>query len=292
MMTTVPSPDRVVAAPAERRATLLEVIRHARREILLSLFRCNDEVIFQELARATSRGVNVNVLVTSRARGSGAKLTKLWSALEQTGASVSAYDPTMKYHAKYLVADEGPAIVASLNLTHKCFAKTWDALVVTYDSGVVSGLQRLMAADRAGLPLPDDLSARLIIGPERARRQFTALIEPARSSVRLFDAKLSDPGLVALLEARRRAGVLVEIISANKLGGLRSHGKMLLIDDAIAVVGGLALSAVSLDSRREVAVVVNQPGAVQDVVRVFDAVRGAQDRASIAAAHAAREGAS
>ena len=63
------------------------------------------------------------------AKGGKKKLEKLWRALEDTGASLHAYtDPVVKYHAKYLVADDGPSIVASLNFTKKCFKKTWDAL--------------------------------------------------------------------------------------------------------------------------------------------------------------------
>ena len=54
--------------------------------------------------------------------------------------------------------------------------------------------------------MPDDLSDRLIVGPERARRQFTALIEQARSSIRIIDAKLSDPELVSLLNDAARRG--------------------------------------------------------------------------------------
>ena len=117
-----PPSDRVVTSVAERRNTLLDVIRAAQREITLSLFRCNDEEIFAELTRATARGVAVNVLVTSRAKGGQKKIKKLWSALKQTGASLHAYtDPVVKYHAKYLVVDDGPAVVASFNLTRKCF---------------------------------------------------------------------------------------------------------------------------------------------------------------------------
>ena len=113
----------------------------------------------------------------------------------------------MKYHAKYLVADDGPAVVASLNFTRKCFRKTCDALVDHARSGGRRGLRQLWTADRDRQPLPDELTERLIVGPERARRQFTALIEQARTSIRLIDAKLSDPELVVAAEraARRRA---------------------------------------------------------------------------------------
>ena len=269
-------PDRLVTSIDDRRPALLEVIRQARRRITLSLFRCNDAAVFEELTAAAARGVAVEVLVTSRAKGGEKKMAKLWRALEQTGATLHSYtDPVVKYHAKYLVADEGPAIVASLNLTKKCFTKTCDALLVTYDPAVIADLRRLWTADCGGQPMPVDLSERLIIGPERARRQFTALIEGARTSIRLIDAKLSDPDLVAALNAKRAGGMAVEVFAAKQLGDLKSHGKIMLIDDRTAVLGSLALAALSLDFRREVAIVATEPDAVAAVVELFRTVRDA-----------------
>jgi cardiolipin synthase A/B len=178
----------------------------------------------------------------------------------------------VKYHAKYLVADDGPAVVTSMNLTRKCFERTCDALVLTHDPEVVTGLRQLMAADRDGLPAPATLSDRLIIGPERARRQLTALIVQARTSIRLIDAKLSDPDLIALLKARRADGLTVEIFGSKQLGELKSHGKIMLLDEAHAVVGSLALAAMSLDFRREVAIVVDDEAAIADVQQLFGAI--------------------
>jgi phosphatidylserine/phosphatidylglycerophosphate/cardiolipin synthase-like enzyme len=265
-----------VAAVDERRPAIVDVIRRARTQITLSLFRCNDEEVLAELAAATARGVAVEVLVTSRAKGGRRKIEKLWQALERAGATVRPYtDPVVKYHAKYLIADEGPAIVASLNFTKKCFRKTCDALVITHDPAVVSGLRRLWTADCAGREMPADLTDRLIVGPERARRQLTALIERARSSIRLIDAKLSDPDVLSLLATKREAGVVVEMFSSRHVGALKSHGKVALFDDRVAVVGSLALAALSLDFRREVAIVVTEPAAVADVGALFDAVRHA-----------------
>jgi len=278
-------PDRLVTAADERRRVLVDVIRSAQRRITLSLFRCNDPEILAELAAATGRGITVDVLVTSRAKGGRKKIEKLWRSLQDVGAEVRAYtDAVVKYHPKYLIADDGPAIVASLNFTKKCFKKTCDALVVTYDPAVVSGLQRLWEADCVRAEMPADLSERLIIGPERARRQFTALIEQARSSVRLIDAKLSDPDLVSLLNARRSAGLEVELFSSRRLGTLKSHGKIMLIDDRLAVVGSLALAALSLDFRREVAIVVSEPAAVAEAAALFDALRTQSTATGVAAA--------
>ena len=264
------APDRVVTAVDDRKSVIVDVIRNARETIVLSLFRCNDTDIFDELARATKRGVKVEALMTSRAKGGKKKLRKLWDALEAAGVSVQPYtEPVVKYHAKYLVADDGPALVTSLNFTRKCFAKTCDAVVVTHDPAVIHGLQTLIAADRARAPLPDSIPRRLIIGPERARLQFTELFQQAKSSIRLIDAKLSDPDLVTLLNARRDAGVTVHAYTAKRLGALKSHGKIILIDDRLAVIGSLALAAISLGFRREVAIMVEDRDAVAEVVRLF-----------------------
>jgi len=265
--------DRVVTTPAECRAAILDVIRGATREIRISLFRCNDREIFAELANARRRGVAVSALVTARAAGSLTKLERLRHDLVESGASVSVYaDPVVKYHAKYLVADEGPAIVASLNFTKKCFSRTLDALVVTYDAAVVSSLREVMSADRDMRPLSASLSPRLIVGPERARTQLTHLVTGATSSIRIIDAKLSDPAFVALLAGRRAAGVRVDVFGGKRYGELASHGKVWLIDDRIGVVGGLPLAAISLDFRREVAITVDSADAIASLRRLFDAV--------------------
>jgi phosphatidylserine/phosphatidylglycerophosphate/cardiolipin synthase-like enzyme len=151
----------------------------------------------------------------------------------------------------------------------------------------VDGLYALMAADREGRPAPDHLPDRLIVGPERARRQFTSLLEAARSSIAIVDAKLSDPGLIALLNARRADGIKVTSHVGKLLCGMRSHGKIMLVDGACAVVGSLALTALSLDFRREVALVVEERAAVAEIEGLFrsiDTASGASGNASAIAA--------
>lgn len=269
---TLPA-DRVLLSPDERRAAVIDLIRTARTRLVLSLFRCNDKGVFRELAAAVARGVDVEVLVTSRAKGGKKKLRKLWQRLEATGATVYAYnDPVVKYHAKYAVADDGPALVASLNLTRKCFAKTCDAVVLTYDPEVVHGLLQLTATDRDGIAPPATLSSRLILGPETARRQFTELIRGARTSIFMIDPKFSDPDLMALLEQRRAEGVHVHVHQDCRVGTMKAHGKIMLVDGTRAVVGSLALTALSIDFRREVAIQITEPSAIADIQSLFTSI--------------------
>ena len=281
-------PDRIITTPADRRSSILEVIRGARRSIGLSLFRCNDKEVFAELSRAVDRGVAVEALATSRAKGGKKKLKKLWAALEATGAALHAYtDSVVKYHAKYVIADDGPAVVTSLNFTRKCFSRTCDAIVITHDPDVVTGLRDLMAADRGNRPIPDSVPLRLIVGPEHARKRIIALVEAARESIRVIDAKLTDPGLLSLLNARRAEGLAVDVYGAKRYADLRSHGKFMVIDGRIAVVGSLALAALSLDFRREVAIVVDEPQAIAQIEDVFRFVATAAAKEGGVAANAA-----
>src|SRR4030095_893736 len=120
--------ERLVLDPVERKADLLGVIGAAKKRLILSLFRCDDFSVLDALAAALERGCEVEGGVTQRAKGGKKRLKKLWGALEEMGAVVTRYaDPVVKYHAKYLVADEATAMITTLNPTRKCFTRTWDA---------------------------------------------------------------------------------------------------------------------------------------------------------------------
>lgn len=260
--------EKLVLDPAERKAALLGVIGAARRRLVLSLFRCDDFSVLDALAAALERGCAVEAVLTKRAKGGKKRLKKLWGALEEMGAVVTRYaDPVVKYHAKYLVADDKTAIITTLNPTRKCFTRTWDAVVITQDASVVKGLLTLFKADAAGVPLPPrrPLSRRLIVGPERSRAEMRALICSARHSIRILDHKLSDPDLVALLKERRAEGITVTALGRQPMRGVLPHGKMMIIDEARAVLGSTALSTLSLDFRREVSVVIHEPVLVKQL---------------------------
>jgi cardiolipin synthase len=277
--------ETLILDPAERKAALLRVIAGAKRRLVLSLFRCDDFTVLDALAGALERGCEVEAILTKRAKGGKKRLKKLWGALEEMGAVVTRYgDPVVKYHAKYLVADQSTAIVTTLNPTRKCFSRTWDAVLVTQDPSVVSGLLALFRADSSGTALPSrrPISRRLIIGPERSRAEIRALIAGANHSIRILDHKLSDPDLVGLLRERRSEGITVSVIGRHPMGAIEPHGKMMIIDEQRAILGSTALSTLSLDFRREVSVVIHHPGLVKQLNMSYQTLSA---RAGAAAAH-------
>ncbi len=291
--TAVRHPEEITLVPKERGEAVLRVLRAAREHLLISLFRCDDFKVIDELANACRRGVRVQVLLTPRAKGWKKKLKELESFLQSLGAEVRRYPLLgLKYHAKYIVADDGPALIASLNFTRKHFKTTCDFLFVTHDPEVILGLKRVFETDCTAevVSLPENLTDRLIVGPNRSRTQIGALLRQARRSIRIIDHRLTDPAMLALLKAKKAEGVSVEVLGRGELEGLASHGRMIVIDEEVATIGSLALSTPSLDFRREVVALLRDPRSVGQLNGFFQGLLAARASAESTSFDEAAEG--
>jgi phosphatidylserine/phosphatidylglycerophosphate/cardiolipin synthase-like enzyme len=137
----------------------------------------------------------------------------------------------------------------------------------------VSTLFALDAAGERILPR-HRLSERLIIGPEESRSRMRDLITGARKTIRILDHKMSDPDLVALLRERRDEGLNVTVLSRQSVGAYKPHGKLMIVDGSRAVLGSMAMSALSLDFRREVSIVIEHSPIVNELVEYYDELTG------------------
>ena len=274
-------PDQIILAIDRRRDAVLDVIRAARERLLISMFRCTDVPVLDAIAEALNRKVDVRLLITPRARGWQKRLKELGAYLESMGAKVHPYsDPVVKYHAKYVLADDGPALVGSLNFTAKCFAATCDFILITHDPDMIASLKDLFEVDWLAphSSFPSRLSHRLIVGPDRARAQFTAMLEDAKRSIYLIDHKLDDPTIKAILKAKKAAGVELRVLGEGQLGGMLSHGKLIIVDGRVAAIGAMALSALSLDFRREVSVKVDDARCIRKLRDFFNTMAQESER--------------
>src|SRR5262245_61626439 len=80
--------DRLILTPAARRDAIIQLMRSAQNTMALSMFRCDDFMIVDEVAAAVHRGVKVRILITQRARGWRQKLKELTALLLSLGADV------------------------------------------------------------------------------------------------------------------------------------------------------------------------------------------------------------
>jgi phosphatidylserine/phosphatidylglycerophosphate/cardiolipin synthase-like enzyme len=251
---------------------VIDVINSAKSRLLLSIFRCDDRPVLEALAAACRRNVRVEALLTRHAKHAKTSLRLLHLLLEQLGVCVWRYpDPLTTYHSKYVVADDRLALIGSLNLTRKCFKKTADFLVVTQDKQVVHGLTVLFENDCRSRAAQHGLSTRLILAPSAARRHIVDLFHAAQRTICIIDPKLTDEKMIQALSARAQAGVTVQTLTSKRVAGFASHGKLIILDGRQAIVGSMGLSSAHLDTRRELALVIEEPTAVADLVAFFDA---------------------
>ena len=242
------------------------------------MYRCDDLAIVDELAASARRGINVQILMTQLApRGWDERLKDLANLLRNLGTDVRLYESSvMKYHDKYVVVDDAFALVTSANLIRKSFETTCDYLLFTESPHIVEGLKKLFENDFStrALPFPH-ITDRFIVGPEGARQRLTEIIASARKSIDIIDRRLTDPQILELLKARADDGVSVRIVGEQRTDGLTTHGRMILIDGQIAVLASMHLAAASLDSRRELAIVLEDAPVVQELNAYFESLSAA-----------------
>jgi phosphatidylserine/phosphatidylglycerophosphate/cardiolipin synthase-like enzyme len=256
-----PSPvqEELALDPRDRYETMLETLRSAQRSIRMSIFRCDDPGVIRALTDAQRRGVDVRVLITNRAKGSTRQLNQLHRVLTRRGVVAIRYaGPFERYHAKYVVVDDSSGLICTMNLTADHFGETHDLVFMTSDAAVIAGLSEMFDQDWLGTRnAAHSLPPRLIVSPDRARARFSALIRSAAKSIVIVDHKLSDARMrLTLAQAARRGVEVTELRDCRSLG-LRAHAKIMLIDERIAVVGSMALSADTLEHRRDLAILID-----------------------------------
>lgn len=275
------TPEQIIINPDDRKQKLLEAIQSARQFIKISIFRCTDKDLLAELENACKRGVDVKVLLSRKVKGWKEKLNALEQTLTAAGTQVQRYHGEVrKYHAKYLIVDGRLAGVMSFNFTKKCFRKTHDFGLLTKKPELIDGLETLFNLDWNRHSL-ENLNEQLLVSPINSRRTLKKVIGSATGLLQIVDHKITDPEMTRLLVEKAAAGVRIEVLGNGQsqlardgirvngfLSGL-PHGKLILVDNRVAIIGSISLSAVSLDRRRELSVLIEDPDGIAKLGNFF-----------------------
>ena len=118
------------------------------------------------------------------------------------------------------------------------------------------------------------------MSPENARAGLTKFLKGAKKELLIYEMKISDKAMIALLRERLKAGVEIRIIGKmtksadefkiDKMPGMRLHLRAILRDGQELFLGSQSLRALELDKRREVGVIVNDRAVSKRFREVFD----------------------
>jgi phosphatidylserine/phosphatidylglycerophosphate/cardiolipin synthase-like enzyme len=258
---------------------LVKGIGAAKSSVEIVIFRFDCREVERALANAVSRGVAVSALIAHTNRAGEDILRRLELRLLAAGVTVArTADDLVRYHGKLMIVDRRELYVLGFNFTHLDIERSRSFGVITRNRKLVQEAEKLFAADSKRYPYEPGLPE-LIVSPANARRQLGAFIKGAKRELLIYDLKVSDPQMAALLEERAKAGVDIRIIGQKtrhnaglkvRTPSLRLHSRTIIRDGRQAFVGSQSLRQIELDGRREVGVLFRDPKAVSSLIRTFE----------------------
>ncbi len=285
---------KLIVEPDNGMMPVLAAIRHAKRALDILIFRLDIRETFDALAGAVRRGVNVRALIAHTNRGGEKRLRKLEKALLDAGVTVSrTADDLVRYHGKLMVVDHQILHVYGFNFTRLDTRQSRSFGVITRNRRLVDEARKLFEADCARQPYSPGCD-RFVVSPENARDRLAAFLSGARKQLLIYDPKISDPGMLSILDERARSGVDVRILGklggkvGDKLGGKlggklegsslavepnsgkRLHVRAIVRDGNRAFVGSQSLRRLELEKRREIGVIVDDRTVVRGILRIFE----------------------
>ena len=269
----------LIIQPEAGLSPVVLAIQRAKRTIDIAIFRTERDDIEKALGAAVQRGVRVRVLVAHTNRGGENRLRKLEQRLLEAGATVSRTgDDFLRYHGKFLVADETLHLFG-FNFTRIDTSKSRSFGVSTKDASSVREAKALFEADSSRQPFVPKRT-HLVVSPENAREALTAFVKGTRRQLLIYDVNIQDRVFMKLLQQQAAAGVDIRIIGKCKgikgvdvrpLRSLRLHVRAMVRDGARAFVGSQSLRRPELDQRREVGVLITNAVVARQLRDIFEA---------------------
>jgi phosphatidylserine/phosphatidylglycerophosphate/cardiolipin synthase-like enzyme len=271
---------KLLVEPDDGIGPLLAELKRAKFSIDTTIFRFDLGEIEKALQAAVQRGVQVRALIAHTNRGGEKLLRKLELRFLEHGITLARSDDDLvRYHGKVLVVDRAALTLMAFNYTHLDTARSRSFAVTTRNPRLVAEALKLFEADMTRHPYAPALDT-FVVSPENSRQVLAEFIKGARRQLLIYDPKVSDRTMVKLLQERAKKGVEIRVLgklgkraaglAAEKLSGMRLHARVVIRDGRRAFVGSQSLRELELDARREVGIIVDDPGVLKKLIGVFE----------------------
>jgi len=272
----------LIVLPDDTAKPLLEALAGARRSLNIRMFLFTDPTLLNAVIAAKQRGVFVRVMLNPARRSGESENEESRKTLLDAGVEVRDSSPKFALtHQKSMVIDNEAGYVESLNWETRDITETRDYAVVTRHAIEVEEMVKCFDADWEQRHFKPDPQSRLIWCPDNGRERIAELIDAAKETLWLQNERYQDTVIVERLVRAINRGVRVHIMArpphtlkkgkliegvgglrimhdvgarVHRLKHLKLHGKMLLADEKVAIVGSINLAPGSFDERRELAI--------------------------------------
>jgi phosphatidylserine/phosphatidylglycerophosphate/cardiolipin synthase-like enzyme len=270
----------LIVQPGDGIVPLMSGITNARQNIQIVIFKFDAGEIEKALTAAAKRGVFVHAMIAhSNGKDEGA-LRKLEMRLLEQGITVARTDSDLlRYHDKMMIIDQQTLYLLGFNYTAEDIERSRSFGIVTSYEPWIREATKLFIADATRQPYTPEVDT-FLVSPVNARQGLSTFLAGARRQILIYDKKVEDEAMIALLLRQARAGVDVRIIGevateskelqVVKLANLRLHTRTIIRDGEQAFNGSQSLRGNELDARREVGVIVSDAAVVNRLHSIFE----------------------
>ncbi len=271
---------------------ILDAIHAAQKEILVEVYLLSDKQIIQALVDATSRGVDVKVMMEQHPFGSGSLNEKSKEQLDASGISTEWSNPTFTLtHEKSITIDGSETFILSQNLTASAFTKNREHDVLDTNPQDVTEVRTIFYDDWEKKPFSPPQNTSIIESPDTSRTVLVALVTGATKSLDAETEDIDDDQLISafcdrakIITVRLLTPTLSQLSSnKNSLTKLSScgvevktisspymHAKMLVSDNTKAYIGSINFSTQSMDQNRELGIILTVPDDIETLENTFE----------------------
>jgi cardiolipin synthase A/B len=286
----------LIVMPDDSAQPILDAIAAAEKSLRIKMFLFSDPALLAAVIAAQKRGVKVRVMLNPARRGGEPENEATRKKLEKAGVNVIDSNPAFAVtHEKSMVVDDEIAFVKSLNWETKNLTETRDYAVITAHGNEVKEIIDCFEADWHRKKFDAGKKARLIWCNYNGRDRIAEFIDRAKHTLFVQNERYQDAVIIERLVRAAARGVKIHVmarpphtlkkeklvegvggirilddvgVKVHKLKHLKLHAKMLLADEERAIVGSINLSPGSFDSRRELAIEVDDKHVVKRLHRV------------------------
>jgi phosphatidylserine/phosphatidylglycerophosphate/cardiolipin synthase-like enzyme len=286
----------LIVLPDDTAEPILAAIAAARKSLRVKMFVFSDPALIAAVIDARQRGVRTRVMLNPARRSGEVENRAARRQLQRAGVEVKDSNPAFDLtHEKSMVVDDAAAMIMSLNWETRNLTETRDYAIVTARRREVAEIAACFDSDwqrRRFDPGPD---ARLIWCNLNGRNRIARFIDAAKKTLFLQNERYQDEVIIERLVRAARRGVKLHVLArpahtlkkgklvegveglrilhdvgarVHRLHGLKLHAKLMVADGTRCIVGSINLAPGSFDSRRELAIEVDDRKVMKPLHRI------------------------
>ena len=288
----------LIVLPDDSSKPLIDAINGAKSSLRIKMFVFSDPSLLEAVIAARKRGVDVRVMLNPERRDGEKENAEARERLKAAAVTVKDSNPCFDVtHEKSMVVDGKTAYIQSLNWEARNLTETRDYAVVTSHAHEVGEVTAGFDADWNRTDFVALEGSNVIWCTGNGRQKICEFIDKTKHSLWLQNERYQDPVVIECLVRAHTRGVKIRVMArpphklkkeklvegvsglrvlqdlgvpVHKLKHIKLHGKVMLADDERAIVGSINIAPGSFDSRRELAIEVDDEHIIHRVRKTLE----------------------